>query len=93
MLLTASDVVCSSACMTRCLGTSLITLARQSGTRCQMNFEILTVLMAKKQFSKTIIFSCYLYDQHIRDFFNQMHYINLCFTYIAAQSGVVLTLF
>jgi len=36
-----------------------ITLAWQSGTHCQLNFKILTVLMALNDSWKTILFSRY----------------------------------
>jgi len=34
-----------------------------------------------KRFLETILFSRYKCDQRIRDYFNEMHYINLRFTY------------
>ena len=66
--------------------------ARQSGTCCLMNLEILTVLTFKR-FMKTILFSryfCYQCVQCIRGYFyNDIRYINLRFTYFLLTSTYI----
>ena len=62
-------------------------LARQSGTRCQMNLETLDSFGGFKQFLKTVLFGHYSRDQRIRGFSTEMRYINLRFTYLFIVSS------
>jgi len=56
-------------------------LARQSGTRCQMNLEILTTSIVLNGFLKQSSLAATSVTSALEVIFNEMRYINLRFTY------------